>query len=466
MTMSPNEMWAELGDYVHKAMRKLERQSVTLAEAFFTTTQITDVGIRNSEIFTQNRAYDAGVGFRVAARGNRIGFACTNSMSEKAVSEAAENALHIAKVSSRIENFALPKAGSIRKLEGIFDPEVEEASVEDVVELAKRGIDAAEGFDKRVIAKTGRVSYMWGWRGLVNTLGVDCQEKETKTLIYLGASGKQNGEVTCSCSDFMFKRTADLNAETVGVNVAKMAISLFKPQPVMSFHGTVVFGPEAVSYQLFYALIDALNGETVVTERSVWSKRIGETVASESLTIEDNALLDGGFSSRSFDDEGCPSKKTVLVKRGNLESFLHNATTANLLKTDDTGNASRYSGGMNMARAIVGNGYRAKPEVYPSNLVIQPGEKSRKQIVSEIDKGVLVESMAGFAQAGSGVISAQLSAAFYVEKGEVKHPIRSGMVSGIAFDWFTQVSDVGNDSKQFADSVMPSLRVENVKVIG
>lgn len=464
--MSLNEAWTELSDYVHKAMKKLERQGVALAEAFFTTTQTTDVGIRNSEIFTQNRACDAGVGFRVAVKGNRIGFACTNSMSEKAVNEAAENALHIARASSRIENFALPEAHSIRKLEGMFDPEVKEANVEDVVELAKRGIDAAEDFDKRIIAKTGRVSYMWGWLGLVNTLGVDCQERQTKTLIYLGASGKQNGEVTSSCGDFMFKRTANLDAETVGVNVAKMAISLFKPKPVASFHGTVVFGPEAVSYQLFYALVDALNGETVATERSFWSKRIGETVASVNLTIEDNALLDGGFSSRSFDDEGCPSQKTVLVKRGRLESFLHNATTANMLKTGDTGNASRYSGGMNMARAIAGNGYRAKPEVYPSNLVIRSGRKSKQQIVSEIDKGVLVESMAGFTQAGSGVISAQLSTAFYVEKGEIKHPIRSGMVSGIAFDWFSQVSEVGNDSKQFADSVMPSLRIENVKIIG
>jgi len=464
--MSLNETWTELSDSVHKTMRKLERQGVTLAEAFFTTTQTTEVRVRNSEIFSQNRACDAGVGFRVAVEGNKVGFACTNSMNEKTIDEAAEKALHLAKVSSRTGNFALPMADSIRKLKGMFDPQVMEASVEDVVELAKLGIDAAKDFDKRVIVKTGQVSFTWGWRGLVNTLGVDCEEKETKTLIYLGASGKQNGEVTSSCADFIFKRTADLNAETVGANAAKTAISLFKPSPVASFQGTVVFGPEAVSYQLFEALVDALKGETVVLGRSVWSRKIGETVASNLLTIEDNALLNDGFSSRSFDDEGCPSQKTVLMRRGRLESFLHNATTANMLKTNDTGNASRYSGGVSMARAIVGNGYRAKPEIHPSNLVIQRGRKSKEQMVSEIDRGVLVESMAGFAQAGSGAISAQLSTAFYVEKGEVKHPIKGGMVSGVAFDWFRQVSETGSDSKQFTDSVVPSLKVENVKVIG
>jgi len=204
----------------------------------------------------------------------------------------------------------------------------------------------------------------------------------------------------------------------------------------------------------------------VILGRSLWSNRIGETVATKNLTVEDNATLADGFSSRSFDDEGCPSQKTALVTKGRLESFLHNATTANSLKTNNTGNASRYPSGMSMARAIAGNGYRAKPEVFPSNLVIQSGRKSREQITSEIDKGVVVEYMAGFTQAGSGMISAQLSTAFYVERGEIKHPIKGGMVSGVAFDWLKQISETGNDPKQFPDSIVPSIRVENVKVIG
>jgi predicted Zn-dependent protease len=74
--------------------------------------------------------------------------------------------------------------------------------------------------------------------------------------------------------------------------------------------------------------------------------------------------------------------------------------------------------------------------------------------------------MAGFPQAGSGMVSAQLSRAFFIEDGEIKHPIRGGMVSGIAFDWFKQISAIGGDSKQFWNSIVPSLRVEKVKVIG
>ncbi|MGQ9565994.1 MAG: TldD/PmbA family protein [Candidatus Bathyarchaeales archaeon] len=464
--MSLDERWILLGDFVRKTVGKLERKGITHAEAFFTSTQTTEVAIRNSEILTQNRVDDNGVGFRVVIGKNKVGFACTNELSEKAVLEAGERALAIARVSSEVPNFALPEGGRISKVDGLFDVEVAEVKVEDAIGIAKRVIDAAEGYDKRVIAKDGRVMFMAGWRGVVNTLGIDCEEQETRTALYLSGGGEQNGEVTSSCSDYTFKRTLGLDPETLGENVAKKVISMFKPKSITSFQGTVVFGPEAVSYQLCDVLIDALKGENIVAGRSAWTKKIGEIVASENLTIKDNAMLEKGFSSRSFDDEGEPSQNVVVIKKGKLKNFLHNATTANALKTKNTGNASRFPGGMDMLRLIVGNGYKAKPEAYPSNLVIQPGNKLKEALLSEIDKGILVEYMGGFAQAGSGMISAQLSRAFYIQNGEIQHPIKGGMVSGVAFEWFKQISGISNDSKQFTNSLVPSLRVENVKIIG
>jgi PmbA protein len=227
----------------------------------------------------------------------------------------------------------------------------------------------------------------------------------------------------------------------------------------------VIFGPEAVSYQLFDVLVGALSGSNVIGGRSVWSRENGAQVASDKLTVIDDAVLGGGFASRSFDDEGFPSQATVLVDHGRLVSFLHDAATAKTLKTKNTGNASRYPGGSDMVRMITGSGYRTKPEVYPSNLVIKQGDRSKEELVSEMDKGVLVESMAGFAQQGSGLVSAQLSRGFWVQHGEIQHAIKGGMVLGVAFDWLKQISGVGGDSKQFVNSVVPSLRVESVKVV-
>ena len=257
-----------------------------------------------------------------------------------------------------------------------------------------------------------------------------------------------------------------MNPEKIGENVGKMVMEMFGPKHVESFEGTVIFGPEAVSNQLFTVLTDALKGENVVADRSAWTNKRGEQVAFEKLTIRDNALLKGGFASRSFDDEGSASHNTCVIRKGRLERFLHDATSADASGEKNTGNASRFPSGFDMIRAIVGNGYRSKPEIYPSNLMIQPGNKAKRDLISEIDKGILAESMAGFAQPGSGMISTKLARAFYIESGEILHPIKGGMVSGVAFDWFKQISGIGNDARQFMNSVIPSLRVENVKFIG
>jgi predicted Zn-dependent protease len=457
--------WNSLSDLVYKALKALEKKAITHAEAFFTGTQTTEVSIRNSEILTKNKTDDSGVGFRVIVAGNKVGFACTNALSEKSVMETGEKALVIAKVSSEVPNFALPESSQPLKVQGLFDSRVAEINIEEVVEVADRAIRAAEDFDERVTAKDGRILFQSGWRGIINTLGVNFEEKESRALIYLSGSGKQNDEVTGSCSDFMFSRTADLKPEKIGENVGKMVIQMFKPKHISSFQGTVIFSSEAVSYQLVDVLIDALKCETVVAGRSAWTNKLNQIVASENLTITDNALLEGGFASRSFDDEGCSSQNTVLMRKGKLSSFLFDATSANALKTRNTGNASRFVGGFDMTRMIVGNGYRAKPEIYPSNLVIQLGNKTKEELVSEVAKGVLVESMAGFPQAGSGMISAHLSRAFFIQNGEIQYPISGGMVSGVAFDWFQKISGIGNDSKQFQNAVVPSLRMEELKVV-
>jgi len=464
--MSLETNWVSFSNMVHTAIKALEKKDIAQAEAFFTSTQTTEVVIRNSEILTQNKLDDSGVGFRVVVTGNRVGFACTNTLNEKAVLEAAEKAFAIAKLSSEVPNFALPKASQPPKVKGLFDAEVAETTIEEAVDIANRGMRAVEEFDKRVTTKDGRVIFEAGWRGIINTLGADFEEQETKAIIYLGASGEQNGEVTAGCDDFTFSRTANLEPEKVGEKVAKLVIELFKPKPLKSFQGTVILGPEAVSYQPVDVLIDALKGENVIAGRSAWTKKLGQIVTGENLTVTDSALLENGFASRSFDDEGCSSQETVLIRKGKLESFLHNATSANAQKTTNTGNASRFAGGLDITLNIIGNGYRAKPEIYPSNLIIQPGNKTKEELVSETMKGVLVESMAGSPQAGSGLISAQLSRAFSIENGEIQYPIKGGMVSGIAFDWFKKISGIGKDTKQFQNAVVPSLRVEEVKVVG
>ena len=69
--------------------------------------------------------------------------------------------------------------------------------------------------------------------------------------------------------------------------------------------------------------------------------KLGEKIASEALTVIDDATMPGLFGSSPFDDEGVASRRTVVIERGVLKSYLLNTYSARKLGLKTTGNASR-----------------------------------------------------------------------------------------------------------------------------
>ena len=76
----------------------------------------------------------------------------------------------------------------------------------------------------------------------------------------------------------------------------------------------------------------------------------------------DDATMPGLFGSQPFDDEGVPSRRTVVIESGVLKSYLLNSYSARKLGLKTTGNASR---------GITGNA-----GIGPGNFFIEAGERS------------------------------------------------------------------------------------------
>ena len=98
-----------------------------------------------------------------------------------------------------------------------------------------------------------------------------------------------------------------------------------------------------------------------IARRPFWRASLGERVASENVTIVDDGTLPGLFGTSPFDDEGVPSRRTVVIERGVLQSYLLNTYTARKLGMKTTGNA---------ARGITGNA-----GVGHGNLFLEEGER-------------------------------------------------------------------------------------------
>lgn len=133
---------------------------------------------------------------------------------------------------------------------------------------------------------------------------------------------------------------------------------------------TALLGP-LVFADLISQVGAASSAFLVDTGRSFLAEKIGSEVASGALTLIDDPTLAGSYGAQAFDDEGVPTRKNVIIEKGVLKGYLHNSATAKKFGVETTGNAGVIS-------------------PHPWNLIVEAGEKSFDDLLSEIDEGIYV----------------------------------------------------------------------------
>ena len=124
--------------------------------------------------------------------------------------------------------------------------------------------------------------------------------------------------------------------EEVGRRAAERALRRLNPRKVATQKVPVIFEPQ-IARTLLGHVFDAINGESIYRKASFLAGKLGEKVASENVTVIDDATMPGLFGTSPFDDEGVPSRRTVVIESGVLRSYLLNTYTARKLGYEDHG---------------------------------------------------------------------------------------------------------------------------------
>src|SRR5262249_19738871 len=147
------------------------------------------------------------------------------------------------------------------------------------------------------------------------------------------------------------------------------ALRRLNPVKIETQKAPVVFEPRTAR-TLLDSIFEAVHGMSIYRGESFLAGKLGEKIASESLTVIDDGTLPGLFGTSPFDDEGVPSRRTVVIKRGVLKNYLLNTYAARKLGMKTTGNASRGLTG----NASIGHG----------NFFIESGVHTPEQILAGI----------------------------------------------------------------------------------
>ena len=448
----------ELINFGEKAVQAAMKRGAEEAEAFFSRSSSISVDIERGQIIRNVKMVDQGLGVRAVYK-RAVGFSYTNTLTDKTLKETAVRAFRSAKASKPDENwegFPSPKKLGVTK--NTHDKRIVILSSDELLKMASLMLDVAEGYDKRVLPFSGGVGMLLTSRTIVNSYGVAAYDEGTAINCSLATIAREADEVTPVCFEFNAERTYKIDPEWVGKEAARQAVSSLKAKKIASATFPVIFAQPSLHDLLYYTLINAVKADYVQRDRSALKGKIGENVASSLITIHDNGLLEGGLQTWRFDGEGVPSQKTAVIEKGSLKHYLYDNYTAKKDGVESTGNALR--GGLAP--------YACTPTLEATNFTLDRGNKSPEDLISEIDRGLIVYNVQGAHSSNpeSGEFSVVAAPAWKIEKGSVAYAVKGAMLAGVIFEVLKGVSALGNNVRKIGHLVAPWILVENVKVIG
>ncbi|MFW9917920.1 MAG: TldD/PmbA family protein [Candidatus Thorarchaeota archaeon] len=436
-----------------QVLRDAERFGAQHAEVFLTSRKEIKLNVEKGAMKVAKEKHDVGCAIR-AVIDKRLGSSFTSTFDELDLRKRAENAVSLANVSLPDEKFqSFPESkGSYSPVDGLFDPQLANLDSDEAVNLLMRTVEACRTHlpNMRVLIEAS-LTVQSIETAILNSLGIKGSYQET--LIDLSADPTIKVE-DGQASSFEFQIARDLkqiNPEKIGECAAKNTLSLLRPKPVRSGTLPILFTPVALDFIFRIGFVNAFNAEEVQMGRSYLGDYLNEVIAPEYFTLRDAGLLPKGNRSRPFDSEGFPSQNTEIISEGHLQNFYHNSYTANKTNTENTGNASRAS-------------YRDPLKIAPTNIIITPGKGSYDELLEEMGKGLICRLTFDKPNIGTGEFSALIMEGYYVEKGEIQHPVKNTLIGINMRDFFKGIQLVGADTRTIHTAITPSLVIESAKI--
>jgi len=412
-------------------------------------------GVRMGQVESLKEAGSRGAGIRVMA-GRKTGSSYTSDLSPEGMEQMIRAALELAKITSDDPHAGLPDTEDLGKIDGdlrLYDDTIARMETEWKIEQARHAEDVALHFDPRIQNSEGGSfdSYL-GVRAFANSRGFVGSYRSSSCGLSVSPVAKQNGSMERDYWHSASRVAARLeSAEHVGRLAAERALRRLNPRKIATQKTAIIFEPRT-SRMLLGDLFDAVNGSAIYRHASFLVGKLGEKIASENLTLVDDATIPGLFGSSPFDDEGVTARRTVVIERGVLKSYLLNTYAARKLGLKTTGNA---------ARGITGNA-----GVGPGNFFIEAGSSAPEQIIAGVRQGLYVTELIG---ANMNTVTGDYSsgaAGLWIENGELAYPVSEITIAGNFKHMLLDAQQIGSDLDFRGSIAAPTILIGEMTISG
>lgn len=394
------------------------------------------ITVENKTLKSYSSRRLSGVGIRVALKGV-VGYASTSDLSRNGIEKTLRNALKAAKsISGEKRPFS---KGEVNKAEVKLSTRTDPIDVppEEKVSVALDANKAAWISDEVKNAVT-MLGLSKDFRAFMSSEGAEVSVETT--LVGLGhfSVARVKGVMERSrhsesmCAGFEFIESKDWNAFTADISELAIEAAGSRTPPPGTY--TVVVDPRVVGLVLHEAFGHASEGDLVFTGDSVLDGKLGTQLASESVTIIDEGVVEGGYY-YPFDDEGTRKGRTVVVENGVLRDYLHDRNSAQHFDAESTGNGRAQD-------------FENLPIVRQTNYYMEPRDHKLEELVEGIDFGIYVRGKGaggGQVETGMGTFTFGVGPSKVIRNGEMAETVRGVVISGLILETLKTVDAVGND---------------------
>jgi PmbA protein len=433
---------------VNDAMAMAKSLGADGAEVAMSRQQGLSVSTRLGEVENGEFTSDGALGITVYKEG-RKGSASTADLSEKALKQAIEAAVNIAKYTSVDDCSGLADkellAMNPEDLD-LYHPKV--LSTEDAISLAKECEDTALAYDERISNSDGAtLASFEGFKVYGNSHGQLVGYPSTRHNLSCVMIANEGEDMQ---RDYAYTVSREFDAMESAIKIGEQssieALSRLGAHKLATTKVPVMFRAD-IANSIFGHYIAAISGGNLYRKSSFLMDSIDKQVFPEFLSVSERPHLKKALASSAFDSEGIATVDREIITDGRLATYLLTSYSGRKLGMQSTGHAG---GVHNWQLGIKESG--------------QGGDFDA--MLKTLGTGLLVTELMG---QGVNVVTGDYSrgaAGFWVENGEIAYPVDEITIAGKLQDMFAGIVAIGNDIDMRGSIRTGSIIVNEMQVAG
>ena len=404
------------------------------AEIFYEDNKTKIYRLVDSKLDSVETNYMKGIGIRIT-KGKQSFYTSTDILTDENVKKT------INKLILNIDNSTivdvkigqlLDKTKSVKIPHNSFNNEDKKSILYKIDNIARSESDLVSQvmcgileIDKEFVLVNSNGKYIKGnntWtRIMASVFASRGDNKERESISY----GKSSG----------YELLDDIDIEKEIKNITNIAIKKLDAKNFKGGEMPVVLCPGFGAVIFHEACGHGLEATSVAPHLSVFSDDYGKVIASDKVTLIDDATIEDSWGSFNIDDEGNEPHKNILIKDGVLNSYLIDSFNSKQMNMESNGCGRREN-------------YRYATTSRMSNTYLAPGKDKIDDMIKSIKYGVYCESMSGGSvNPSTGDFNFSVETARLIENGELTDYLKGVALIGNSKEILKNVEMVSDDLK-------------------